>query len=101
LQDSPIYGVYSDYESDFMGHYNLTAGVAVSAKSSDFETVEVQEGTYMVFESKGAMPQVIIDTWGKIWQFFHENPNVKRKYTTDFEIYQRTDEIRICIAIEE
>lgn len=101
LKDSPIYGVYSSYESDVNGAYNLTAGVAVSKRADAFETIEVEEGTYMVFESKGPMPETIINTWKKVWEFFKENTDVKRKYTTDFEIYKGLDECVVCIAIEK
>ncbi len=100
LKDSPIYGVYSSYESDFSGAYNLTAGMAVSKPCDAFETIDIQEGTYLVFESKGPMPETIINTWKKIWEFFNENLEVKRKYITDFEIYPGTDECIVCIGIE-
>ena len=101
LQDSPVYGMYSNYESDFNGHYDVTAGVAVSAPSDEFKTITVPEGTYMVFESKGAMPQVVIEVWTKIWQFFQENPHIKRKYITDFETYLGNEEISVAIGIED
>lgn len=101
LPDTPIYGVYYGYDSDYRGAFNTTAGIAVSARSNSrqFDTVEVRGGTYMVFEAKGAMPQVIVETWGSIWKFFETNAACKRKYTTDFELYTAADEIAIHIAV--
>ena len=74
-----MYGIYSDYESDFTGHYNLTTGVAVSVPSDEFATIEVQEGTYMVFEAKGVMPQGGHRTMDKNLAVFPRKPSYKKK----------------------
>jgi len=36
LPDTPIFGVYSAYESDATGFYNLSAAVAVTTANADF-----------------------------------------------------------------
>ncbi len=64
--DSLVYGVYSGYESDASGYFDVTAAVAVSAPAPGYETLQVQAGPYLVFEGRGAMPQTVIDTWGRI-----------------------------------
>jgi len=46
------------------------------------------------------MPQVVIDTWGAIWQFFQGHPWIQRSYATDFEAYQGPDEVAIHIGIK-
>ncbi|HSV54540.1 MAG TPA: GyrI-like domain-containing protein [Burkholderiaceae bacterium] len=102
LAQAPLYGVYSAYESDYTGAFDVTAGVGVSAPSAgpEFSTVQVQAGEYLVFAGKGVMPQAVIDTWGTIWQFFQAHPEIRRSYRTDFEAYSGADEVAIHIGIE-
>lgn len=100
--DSPAYGVYADYESDAGGLFDVTAGRRVSepGDGGNFETVEIQEGDYLVFESSGPMPEVVVDTWKEIWEYFRRHPEVRRAYTTDFEVYRDQEGVTIYIAIE-
>ena len=55
ISDTPVYGVYSSYESDVTGEYTLTAGLEVedgAEISQDFPRVEIAEGKYYVFDGK-------------------------------------------------
>ncbi|UUZ65370.1 GyrI-like domain-containing protein [Polaromonas sp. P1(28)-13] len=101
LPDSGMYGVYSAYESDHTGAFDVTAGAAVSAlgASAPWRGVEIQAGKYLVFTAKGAMPQVVVQTWGVIWQFFQDHPEIQRSYATDFEAYHGPDEVAVHIGI--
>jgi len=99
LPDAPVIGVYSAYESDANGSYNVTAGVPVSAPVPDFDCVEIAEGNYLVFEARGAMPDAVVQTWESIWAYFAEHPDVQRTYLTDFEAYCGADEVRIHIGV--
>lgn len=99
LTDEPIVGVYSTYESDANGYYNVTAGVPVSTSSADFDSIEIEEGPYLVFEARGAMPAAVIQAWGEIWRYFEQHPPVQRRYITDFEAYVGPDEVRIHIGV--
>lgn len=99
VPDAPIVGVYSNYESDASGAYDVTAGVSVSTPNRDFDNVEIQAGKYMVFEARGTMPAAVIQTWGAIWAYFEEHPQVQRSYATDFESYGGPDEVKIHIGI--
>lgn len=76
----PFYGVYSNYESDVTGQFDVTAGIG--AKSG----IEIKEGRYLVFKARGPMPAAIIDTWSFIWRYFEEH-SIKRCFLTDFEAY--------------
>ena len=97
LPDSPVYGVYSGYESDYMGAFDVTAGVATSKAQG---LLELQTGEYLVFSATGPMPQTVLQTWGVVWQYFQSNPNVQRSYATDFEAYLGTDKVEIHIGIQ-
>ncbi len=98
--DSSVYGVYSDYESDSSGHYRSTAGVRVSKAAADFDSVEVAGGPYLVFKAKGGMPKIVFDTWVTIWTFFESSQDFQRCFTTDFERYSGPDEVEIHIAVK-
>jgi predicted transcriptional regulator YdeE len=98
LPDSPVYGVYSGYESDYMGAFDVTAGVATSKHEG---SLALQAGDYLVFSATGPMPQTVIQTWGVVWQYFQTNPSVQRAYATDYEAYTGTDSVAIHIGIKK
>ena len=98
-----VYGVYYNYESDASGEYSVMAGTDQPGETSGdgIETLVIPRGHYMVFAAKGDMPQVVIDTWGKIWRYFSaEGVSHPRAYTTDFEFYKNQQEIEIHIAVK-
>jgi hypothetical protein len=45
------------------------------------------------------MPQMVIGTWGEIWRYFAANPQVQRRFATDFEAYDGPDQVAIHIGI--
>ena len=68
-QDGQVFGVYSGYASDQHGAFDVTAGVAAPADHQGFAgatTVDIEAGTYLVFEAEGQMPQLVIDAWGAV-----------------------------------
>jgi predicted transcriptional regulator YdeE len=100
LGKGAIYGVYSQYESDMNGAFDVTAGIDQALSGEGLHTLQIQAGDYLVFRSKGAMPQAVIDGWMQIWQHF-ANPrdDVQRCYGTDFEHYLGADEVAIHIGV--
>ena len=114
--NTPIYGVYSGYESDQNGFFDVNAGVRVSdvldsenderddiiqQAASEFTTVTIEAGDYMAFTTTGEMPQRIIDGWGMVWAHFEGETTYKRRFTTDFEQYVDNDNVVIYIAVEK
>ena len=94
--DERVYGVYSGYASDAHGAFDLTAGVAVSGGA---DSVAIEAGDYLVFSAQGPMPQVVIATWQRIWQYFEAHPEVARSYRSDFEAYEGPDKVSIHIGV--
>ncbi len=92
------YGVYTNYESDAMGAFDVLAGTEVEI--AELETVTLQSGKYLCFEAKGELPQAVIETWGEIWKYFTavDCPD-KRAFDTDFEYYLSESEAEIYIGI--
>jgi len=99
-----VYGVYYNYESDANGEFDVLAGYETSNEKLDKVTIE--KGKYLVFDTifeqtdDDTRIQAVIETWGKIWEYFsNENSQYKRKYKTDFEYYKGQNEIEIYISI--
>jgi predicted transcriptional regulator YdeE len=97
-----VYGVYFDYESDASGEFSVLAGAdRVESSKVALETVTVPAGSYMVFEGKGQMPAVVLDTWAAIWNYFADPGGpYKRAYTVDFEHYKGPEQVDIYVAIQ-
>ncbi|MCG9577395.1 GyrI-like domain-containing protein [Vibrio tubiashii] len=101
--ENRIYGVYTNYESDYNGKYDVIA-------CSDFLNGETQEtfvqtnietGQYLVFSAQGELPDAVISLWQEVWHYFAaEDCQHKRSYTTDFEFYKGAQEVEIYIAVE-
>ncbi|MDR6454312.1 GyrI-like domain-containing protein [Variovorax paradoxus] len=94
--DARLFGVYSSYESDAHGAFDLTVGVAVSGAA---DSVALEAGNYLVFSGQGEMPQMLIATWQRIWQYFEAHPEIVRRYRSDFEAYEGPDKVAIHIGV--
>ena len=101
-EEGRIFGVYSGYESDEHGAFDVTAGVAVPppvAPVPGAVQIAVQAGDYLVFHRHGTMPQMVIDAWGEVWRYFAAYPQLPRRFGTDFELYEGPDRVAIHIGI--
>ncbi|MEE9362231.1 MAG: GyrI-like domain-containing protein [Cellulophaga sp.] len=81
-----IYAVYTDYETDFTGFYTVIIGLPVSSLENipeGFVGLTIENDVYQKFESKGKMPEAVLNTWVEIWQ----NKNLNRAYKSDFTIH--------------
>ncbi len=102
--DGRLFGVYSGYESNEQGAFDVTAGVALAAPdaappAAGVHRVDIEAGSYLVFTGEGDMPQMVIDTWARIWRYFAENPQAQRRFATDFEAYEGPDRVAIHIGV--
>lgn len=97
--DSPVYGVYSAYESDASGEFDVLAGVTTRVPAEGFESLVIEPGRYLVFEARGQMPDAVISTWQHIWAYFEQPDAQTRAFVTDFEAYQAEDLALIYIGI--
>lgn len=98
-QDTKVYGIYTNYESDAFGAFDVIVGSEV--ENSELEKVTLAEGNYLCFKAKGELPQAVIDTWGEIWAYFADkNCKEKRAFTADYELYLGESEAEIYIGVE-
>ena len=101
-EKSKVFGIYTNYESDFTGAFDVIACSDTLSPEilSDSVKVNVTSGKYVTFAASGEMPQAVIDLWGKVWSYFSsENCLYKHAYTTDFEYYKSAHEVEISIAV--
>ncbi|PTT26929.1 effector binding domain-containing protein, partial [Pseudomonas sp. HMWF021] len=54
---------------------------------------------YLVFEAQGPLPDAVISTWGRIWEFFEQNPQIQRRYATDYEAYTGPESVAVYIGV--
>jgi len=90
------YGVYSNYESDARGAFDVTAGVAVAHGG----TVQVEASDYLVWSSSGPMPQAVLGAWQRVWAYFDAHPEVRRRHVSDFEAYTSPTDVKVWIGVE-
>ena len=74
----------------------MRAGVAVSDGAN---SIAIEAGDYLVFAGRGEMPQMVIATWQRIWQYFEAHPEIVRRYRSDFEAYEGPDAVAIHIGV--
>jgi len=101
--ESRVYGVYTNYESDHNGAYDVIACSDTLHFGIDksFVKTQIDAGSYLVFSAEGEFPQAVINLWQVIWSYFADDDCLhKRAYTTDFEFYKSAQEIEIYIAVQ-
>ncbi|SCK59193.1 Predicted transcriptional regulator YdeE, contains AraC-type DNA-binding domain [Variovorax sp. HW608] len=96
VDDMRLFGVYSDYETDAHGAFDITTGVAVADGPA---SVRIEGGNYLVFSARGEMPRMVIDLWDTIWAYFEAHPEIRRCYRSDFEAYSGPNEVAIHIGV--
>ena len=100
VPETPPIGVYSNYDTGTDGFYDVTVGVGVADPVEGCDTVLIHEGKYLVFKANGAMPDAILATWEEVWRYCAANAGVKRRFLTDFEVYDGPHTASVYIGIE-
>lgn len=98
-----VYGLYYDYESDHNGMFSVLAGFdgQTFPPNVTLENIVIPAGKYLVFSHQGDMPQIAINAWTQVWEYFTSDTcEHERLFTTDFEYYPNGDEIQVHIAIK-
>lgn len=82
---------YTDYESDHTGDYTYFIGEEVNSLHQvpeGLETLIIPAQSYTKFTTNPApMPDVVRNAWFSIWKMTETDLGGKRRYHTDFEIY--------------
>lgn len=84
--DSDFYGVYTDYEGDYMKPYTTLVGCKVNSLEEipdGMIGLTIDGGEYLKLTAKGdLMEGVVLEGWQKIW-----STDLDRSYVADFEVY--------------
>ena len=93
--------VYTDYASDHLGAYTVLVGAPVTTPkvSGPLESVDVPDGSFLLFTATGSMPVALVETWQRIWSFFDGDSPYERAFTTDFEIHHHDDSERVDVYV--
>lgn len=95
-KSSNLYATYTNYQSDENGDYDVTIGVEVTKPKN---AIVIKDERYLVFSKKGELPDIVVETWNEITEYFSHKPEYERKFSIDFEKYAKEDEIEIYISI--
>jgi predicted transcriptional regulator YdeE len=98
----PTTAVYSAYESDVSGSYQVLVGREIAGSSlvaPPLQVVDIPPGKYLVFKFSGALPGVVIEGWRAVWAFFERPDAPKRAYSADLEVYVEPERVEIWIAV--
>ena len=99
-----VYGVYSNYEKDHTGAYDVYAAIEAEPGSelpSGLSEISSSSGRYLKFHNQGTMPKVVQDTWQEIWDYFDQDgaPH-ERAFGVDFEEYPSDKEVSVYISLK-
>ncbi len=101
LDPTTILSVYTNYESDHNGAYDVVLGASVSDPAqapADLRAITIPDAEYVVFPAKSNAPQDIQAAWMGVHQYFDNNPHRPRAFTADFERYSCSG-VELCIAV--
>ena len=82
---------YTDFENNEHGEYTYFIGAEVDRVDEipeGFREFIIPAGTYCQLTTEpGPMPDVVINAWQAIWQMNENDFGGKRRYATEFEVY--------------
>jgi predicted transcriptional regulator YdeE len=101
-EHATIFGVYTGYDSDHSGEYHVIVGNEVHSVGNipnNMAVIDIPAGRYLVFSQRGEVPAIIYSMWEYIWNYFSNEAQYQRLFTTDFELYRKDDTSRVDIYI--
>lgn len=104
LPNSPLYGVYGDYENGKEGEFDVFAGVQVAVPPNNAGWLQVPSGWFLRFDGQADTPEacvkVVIGLWQAAWAYFDAPaPAYKRNFNLDFERYLNDGRIELHVGV--
>lgn len=100
--DDTIFSLYTHYESDHNGAYDVILGKAVTPGTESpagMIAKHISAAIYVVFPAESRAPEAIMAAWHSVYCYFDEAGTPKRAFTVDFERYSEKG-VEIFIAIQ-
>lgn len=90
-----LYAIYSNYESNHLGAYDLLIGTESNALP---DAIELAECEYMEFPVEGSGIECVAKAWQTIWA--NSELDRKRAYLTDYERYRADGSVSIYLSMK-
>jgi predicted transcriptional regulator YdeE len=100
--DETIFSLYTHYESDHQGAYDVILGRSVQAGTqppAGMTTKHIPAATYLVFPAESRAPEAIVAAWQSVYCYFDEPGAPMRAFSIDFERYSDKG-VELFIAIQ-
>ena len=101
--EQSIFSVYTNYDSDENGAYDVILGKQVSeeltTQAEPRRTVVIPTANYVVFQAANATADSIKAAWQDVYRHFHQATDFRRAFTFDFEKYS-DDGVKLFIAVQ-
>jgi predicted transcriptional regulator YdeE len=101
IDKKTIYAVYTGYESDANGAYDLILGKSVQPHTQapgNMKAIPIPAARYLVFSAAGSSPDAIKAAWMNIYGYFAHQSETRRAFTFDFEQHSEAG-TKIFIAV--
>jgi predicted transcriptional regulator YdeE len=102
IEPGTIYAVYSHYDSDETGPYDLILGKSVQPGQEvppAMKSISIPPARYLVFTATASSPDAIKASWTQVYEYFAQHKKERRAFTADFEQYSSSG-TRLFIAIQ-
>ncbi|MGH9534411.1 MAG: GyrI-like domain-containing protein [Terriglobales bacterium] len=101
IEQGTIYAVYTRYESDETGAYDLILGKSVAPAQpvpANMKSIHIPASSYLVFSVAGSSPGAIKTAWSNVYAYFVHHTDHRRAFSTDFEQHS-SSATRFFIAV--
>lgn len=98
---SLTFSIYTNYESDHTGAYDVILGKPVGTLESapkSLRGIAIPAAEYLVFPVENPGPDGIRTAWMKVYEYFSGQEPRPRAFTADFERYSN-DGVQLYIAV--
>ena len=102
IEQGTIYAVYTHYESDETGAYDLILGRSVQPEQQvpvNMKAIHIPAARYLVFPVTDSSPDAIKAAWMSVYKYFADHSHQRRAFTFDFEQHSSTG-TAIFIAVQ-
>jgi predicted transcriptional regulator YdeE len=101
IDQGTIYAVYTHYDRDEKGPYDLILGKSVQPAQTAppaMTRISIPAARYLVFPVEASSPDAIRAAWLQVYEYFAHHTEQRRAFSVDFEQHSETGP-RIFIAI--
>jgi predicted transcriptional regulator YdeE len=98
---SLTFSIYTNYQSDHTGAYDVILGKPVSSLESPpkpLQGIAIPAAEYLMFTAENPSPDSIRAAWMKVYEYFSGQQRRPRAFTADFERYSN-DGVQLYIAV--